>query len=277
MEGAMSELRLQRPREGWLRHAVLSGFAATLVMSFVFIAAFYLASQLGDPQGGTLRQWMHGLAHNPLTERFSAGPTVAVSLHLLLGVVWAILYGALVEPNVEAPGWQKGTLFAMPLWVLSVLVFLPLAGGGPYGWNLGAGPLPILGNLILHLAYGACLGWVYAIPETAGLEGGPEELFHVVSAERAAIVGIVAGAPLGALAAWLLAGFSAGHPNPLVAQVVNSAGQLAVLGGLFGSAIGALVGSLAGLGGGHHRPRVGQATPHEHEGEVREASGAGSR
>lgn len=247
MEDRRHPLGLRSPPEGWLRNAILSGFAATAAMSFVFIGAFYLASQLGQPGGGTLQSWLYGLAHNALTERFAGRPASAAGLHLLMGVLWAVLYAALVEPNLEAPGWQKGALFALPLWVLSVLVFLPLAGGGPYGWHLGAGPLPILGNLILHLVYGACLGWMYSIPETAGLSGEPEELLHAVGAEQGIIVGAAVGTLLGALAGWLLASFA----GQLSASPSITPAVVVVVGGVFGSGIGALAGSLAGLGVGH--------------------------
>ena len=43
-------------------------------------------------------------------------------------------------------------------WLLSLVVFLPLTCGGLIRININAGPLPILDNLILYLAYCAVLG-----------------------------------------------------------------------------------------------------------------------
>ena len=45
--------------------------------------------------------------------------------------------------------------------LVSLVVVLPLLGGGLFGLALGAGPLPIIGNVLLHVVYGAILGVVY--------------------------------------------------------------------------------------------------------------------
>ena len=45
--------------------------------------------------------------------------------------------------------------------LVSLVVVLPLLGGGLFGLGLGAGPLPIIGNVILHAVYGAMLGIVF--------------------------------------------------------------------------------------------------------------------
>ena len=58
-------------------------------------------------------------------------------------------------------------LFSLVPWLLSLLVFFPAVGGGLFGADLDAGPLPAIGNLVLHLIYGAILGTVYCIPESA--------------------------------------------------------------------------------------------------------------
>ena len=69
----------------------------------------------------------------------------------------ALVYARYVEPRLSGASWWRDAVRAHP-WLLSLIIFLPLMGGGLLGMNIGAGPLPILGNLILHLVYGAVLG-----------------------------------------------------------------------------------------------------------------------
>lgn len=58
-------------------------------------------------------------------------------------------------------------MFSLIPWAFSLVVFLPLVGGGFLGLGLGAGPLPILGNLLLHAVYGVTLGSVLGLEDVA--------------------------------------------------------------------------------------------------------------
>ena len=82
-----------------------------------------------------------------------------VGLDLAAGIVWALVFACDANDRLIAfPGWLRGIIFALPPAVLSLVVFLPLVGGGLFGTKIGAGPLPVIGNIILHLVYGAVLG-----------------------------------------------------------------------------------------------------------------------
>src|SRR5207247_9080454 len=90
----------------------------------------------------------------------------ATAVFFLGGLLWAVLYGFVAEPRLSGTSWERGVKFALIPWVLSLVIFLPLVGGGILGMSLGAGPLPLLGNLILHVVYGAILGFVYGSAES---------------------------------------------------------------------------------------------------------------
>ena len=240
---------VRTPREGWLRNGLLAGLVATGAMSLALLAAYSLAAAVGTPVGGTLGRWLWALTHNRLTEAVGGRPMLFVGLQLSMGLALSVLYAGFAEPRLRGPGWLRGLLFALAPWALSVIVFLPLVGGGLAGLALGAGPLPALGNLVVHLVYGATLGATYAIPETAGLEDSEEDFAAAVGADRGAALGIVVGALVGAgLGALIVA---AGGSNPLLPS-----DALVLGGGLVGGAAGGLVGSLAGLDPALHRRRT---------------------
>jgi hypothetical protein len=152
--------------------------------------------------------------------------------------------GLVFETRLTGPGWQRGVLFALIPWLFSLVVFLPLVGGGLLGLSLGAGPLPMLGNLILHVVYGAALGAIYGAVDSMEERSVTPDSEDVLSASRSMIgaargilVGLVVGIGVGLLTALVpqLTGSHALGMNPLALGLAMA---------LIGASFGALVGSL---------------------------------
>lgn len=244
-----------------MRRAIIAGFVATVTMTLTLAAGYLVALELGSPSAPSYAaqpgppQWMWALTHNPITELTRGALPAAFALHLAMGLIWAGVYAAFFEPRLPGTDWQKGTAFALIPYVLSLVVFLPVAGGGFFGLALGAGPLPVLGNLILHVAYGVTLGLLYGrlgehVFTESGL-GAPDEVATLARAEQTAAYGIVIGAALGAVVG-ISGGRLFGGPDGPVGLTAS------LLWALVGGSVGALVGSLAGLDG---RSSEGRATP----------------
>ena len=237
-----------RMREGgadWLFRAVLAGLIATMLMTVGLAVAYLVATVLGSesPNAPVLARWLGGLTHNAVTLQAETALPIAVLLHVIAGIGWAVVYAGVVEPRLSGPGWRRGLVFAPAPGILSLLVFLPALGGGIFGLGLGAGPLPVVGNLVLHLVYGATLGGFYA-RESAHLLVEPgetersDEVWTMLQVEHATAIGIIVGLVVGGLGGWLSAGaFAPGQPAVLAA----------LLGMLLGSAGGAFVGSFSRL------------------------------
>lgn len=240
--------RLVRRRDGWLAEAVCAGFVATVLMSLVLVTAYLVADALGSPGGSLLGRWFWALAHNPVVDLTSGSLYALIGLHLLSGIFWAVLFAAYFDPRLPGNSWQRGALFGLIPWAVSLLIFLPAAGAGILGLALGAGPLPILGNLILHLVYGATLGLLYQSargPVEAGegdvAEEIAEQLASMLRAQHGTATGIGAGAVIG-----LVLGFAFGTLVPIHLVPAATAG-LTLTGLVIGAAAGGLVGSLAAI------------------------------
>ncbi|HWP34632.1 MAG TPA: DUF6789 family protein [Thermodesulfobacteriota bacterium] len=240
-----------------LPRTIIAGFVATVAMTLTLVVAYWIASELGDPNPPAYAarpgppQWMWALTHNPITELTRGALPAAFGLHLAFGLIWAAIYTYVFEPRLPGRDWQRGALFSLVPWILSLIVFLPVAGGGLFGLELGAGPLPTIGNLILHLVYGVTLGELYgrlgsAVLTETGFEEDTDEEVALASAERSAAIGIlagsVAGGLVGGLGGYLFHG-SFGAPIPGSASGV----VLGLFWALLGGSVGALVGSLMGL------------------------------
>ena len=225
---------------GWLPLGLISGFVATGVTALVMILGYGMALLMGDPQGSLLSRQIWALAHNQITATTQLLLPIAIILHFVAGLAWAVVYAGVFEPHLKGPGWRRGLVFALIPWIASLVVFLPLMGGGPLGLTLGAGVLPIFGNLVLHAAYGLTLGQFYSseriLAESDAIES--EEAGELANAERSIAVGIIPGLVFGALIGLVVSGFLMPGAHALL---------VGAFGAILGSAVGALLGSFAGL------------------------------
>jgi len=245
---AHESLSLQRV--DWLPRSVLAGFTASILMGIAFFIAYGAAVVLGgvtlaDRRGADIFQgWLTALTHNSLIDTASTSLYAAGALHLAVGIAVALAYGALAEPRLSGPGWARGMVFALIPWLLSVIVAFPLLGTGLFGVGLGAGPLPAIGNLVLHLAYGASLGAIYGplgdLPADSLSAEGPRDDVRITAAlERAGATGVALGGAIG-LVLGLVGTAVLGGSTPMTSLAPDYALVFgsAVLGAAFGAAVG---------------------------------------
>jgi hypothetical protein len=239
-------LSTDAPREDWLRAGILAGFLGTFAMTVVLVAAYWLASSIGSADGNVIQRWCWALVNNPVAERTADGVVLAIGANLAMGLLLALVYARYAEPRLHGPNWWRGMQFALVPWLLSLVVFLPLMGGGILGVDVGAGPLPILGNLILHLVYGAVLGISYAEATEDWLDDTDVDRGNAAAAERGAAVGLIAGLIPGFVIGWVIAPAF----DDLVGRPATAIGVAFI-----GAVIGLAIGSFAGMGRGQEPAR----------------------
>lgn len=132
---------------------IIAGFAATVVLSLLMMAK----TMMGLMPEMNIIAMIGGM--------MGAGAAVGWVAHFLIGsVVWgvgfAMLNGAIPGTNL----WAKGIVFGVAAWVLMMIVVMPMAGAGLFGMNLGI-MAPMM-TLVLHIIFGAVLGWVFAMQDT---------------------------------------------------------------------------------------------------------------
>ncbi len=240
-----------RPRRpDWLQQAIVSGFIATAVAAVALVGAYAVALQLGQAHSANiLGQWLYGLAHNRITTRAIDTLYGALLLHATFGLLWAGIYAYDAEPRLSRSGrlapWQRGLLFSLGPWLLSIIVLLPLLGGGFLGLTLHAGPLPVIGNFVVHAIYGIVLGVMYNLTSGARADADGRAIDTRNASERGAALGIAAGAIVGGVAGLGIGLFTtAGGGGD---AVITGPWQLFVFGAALGAAAGTLLGSMAGL------------------------------
>ncbi|MBI2321220.1 MAG: hypothetical protein HYU88_03795 [Chloroflexi bacterium] len=219
-----------------VQRAVVAGFSATVVLLTVYLAGyalvhlFALVAPAASLSHRFMAEWLQALVQNRLVD--PAQPTLYVALGLQVVVAMA--------------GWLRGLLFALVLWVGTLLVALPLLGAGVLGVDIGAGPLPTYTTLLAYLAYGVILSLAYAARDdiAASDEAVPPTLLRGAGWNRTAagiavgaLLGAATGLALGTLVPWQ-GGVVPGGLAPVALMMVLA---------LAGAGLGELVGSLAAL------------------------------
>jgi hypothetical protein len=235
--------------------AVLAGFSATAAMTATLLLAYTIMANLSLVLPNTqLGTWFAAMTNNTVVDLTRGSFVAALMFHLAMGIGLALLYAYAAERVLPGRDWQRGVIFAFIPYILSLVVFFPVTGAGFFGMNIGAGPLPALGNLILHLVYGATLGTVYGrvgdqgdwrgagLDRTAELSG--QQARAEARFEKGAAIGLLLGAVLGTAIGYV--GGSRIDQMPTGLPVLEP-WTYALAGGFLGTAIGTLIGSFVAM------------------------------
>lgn len=129
---------------------LLAGLAATIVLSALMVAK----SMMGVMPELDIAKMIAGMMGSP------DQPLIGWFVHIMIGIVG---YGvAITLFDERLPGnshvWH-GVMIAIVGWLVMMLMLMPMAGAGLFGMKMGL-MAPMM-TLVLHLIFGAVLGWAY--------------------------------------------------------------------------------------------------------------------
>jgi hypothetical protein len=135
---------------------MLAGLIATIVLSLLMV----LKAMMGLMPQLDLPKMLAGMMGSPDT------PIIGWIMHFAIGIV---VYGiAIAVLDAKLPGTGRvghGAMVGVIGWLIMMVVLMPMAGAGFFGMNMGV--MAPLMTLVLHLIFGAVLGWVYGRSATA--------------------------------------------------------------------------------------------------------------
>ena len=79
-------------------------------------------------------------------------------MHVMIGIIWAMVYVFLVRDRFSLSPAFKGMLFAILPWMLMQLMVMPMMGMGVFSANSTEALKMVMGTLMGHLVYGLVLG-----------------------------------------------------------------------------------------------------------------------
>ncbi len=129
---------------------MVAGLAATAALSALMVMKSAMGMMPQLDMIGMLSRMMGA----------AGSPVVGWIVHFLIGaVVWGALF-AWLDPRL--PGGShalRGVVFGVGAWLLMMVALMPMAGAGLFGLGLGI-MAPVM-TLVLHMIFGAVLGWTY--------------------------------------------------------------------------------------------------------------------
>lgn len=134
--------------------AVIAGFIATVVLSAIMVMKSVMGIMPAMNAIAMLTHMAHGMLGTP------ASPMVGWVLHFIIGtVLWGILYALLFNVLPGRTALPKALVFSVGAWLLMMVLVMPMAGQGLFALHIGA--MAAVATLMLHLIWGAVLGFVY--------------------------------------------------------------------------------------------------------------------
>ena len=132
-----------------LIRALVGGFVGTVV--FTLMGKFIAPHVIGQPMDvAALMAPMLGGSH-----------AVGVIAHFVTGtVVFPIAYLILGLRYLPGPGWLRGIIFLIPLYLVAMVVIMPILG---QGFFFGSPPKAMVA-LMGHVAFGLCMGAIIGRP-----------------------------------------------------------------------------------------------------------------
>ncbi len=80
-------------------------------------------------------------------------------VHFLNGTIaFPLAYLALGYERLPGPGWLRGALFLIPLYLLAMVVVMPLLGQGFFFENGPKAMVALIGHIVFGVAMGAIIG-----------------------------------------------------------------------------------------------------------------------
>jgi len=130
-----------------LTRALAGGFVSTVV--FTLMGLFVAPNVIGQPMDvAALMAPMLGGSH-----------TAGVIAHFVTGtVVFPIAYLVLGIRYLPGPGWLRGAVFMIPVYLLAMLVVMPMLGQGFFFGDVHKAMVALMGHIAFGLVMGAIIG-----------------------------------------------------------------------------------------------------------------------
>jgi len=145
---------------------ILSAVIAGVVASLVFSMVLAIAPKMGMPNMDIV---------NLLGSMFSAKPNPMLGwmMHLMMGIVFALLYAFLWSSGIGGATWLGGLIFGAVQWLVvgMVMGMIPMMHVGikrgavqaPGMWMTNnGGAMAFMGGLVGHMIFGVVIALVYA-------------------------------------------------------------------------------------------------------------------
>lgn len=139
---------------------LFKGLLAALVATIVLSALMVGKSMMGVMPALDLPMMIAGMMGRPDM------PAVGWGVHFMIGVVGYGAAMALLDAHLPGDSHvMHGVMVGVIGWLVMMVMLMPMMGAGIFG--MGMGVMAPMMTLVLHLIFGAVLGWTYGASSSA--------------------------------------------------------------------------------------------------------------
>jgi hypothetical protein len=130
-----------------LLRALAGGFVGTVL--FTLMGMFVAPKVIGQPMdvAALIAPLLGGSHPAGVIAHFVTGTIVFPIAYLVLGIRW-----------LPGPGWLRGALFLIPLYLVAMVVVMPFLGQGLFFGSAPKAMVALMGHIVFGLSMGAIIG-----------------------------------------------------------------------------------------------------------------------
>ena len=129
---------------------ILAGVIATVVLS----ALMLLKGMMGMMPDLDVISMIAGM--------MGAGAVMGWIAHFVIGAVYGLVFASVSRPGTTGSIVAQGVGLGVLGWLVMMIVLMPMAGGGMFGLAMPSGMMIPVATLMLHIIFGAVLGFSFA-------------------------------------------------------------------------------------------------------------------
>jgi len=140
----------------WIK-GMLAGLVATVVLSVLMV----MKGKMGLMPDVNVIAMLAGKMGGSIAMGWAAHFMIGV---IGYGLVYALIFSELPFGNHTT----RGIAMGITGWLVMMVAVMPMMGAGLFGLSMPSGMMVPLATLMLHIVFGAVLGYVFGIAEHSG-------------------------------------------------------------------------------------------------------------
>lgn len=132
----------------------IAGIFAGLIATVVLSALMLLKGMMGVMPDLDVIAMIAGM--------MGAGAMMGWIAHFMIGAVYGLVFSLISGSGTTGSMVVQGVGFGIAGWLVMMVVLLPMAGGGFFGLAMPSGLMVPVATLMLHVIFGAVLGFSFA-------------------------------------------------------------------------------------------------------------------
>lgn len=135
-------------------NANIAGIVAGLIATAVLSTLMLLKGMMGVMPDLDVIAMIAGM--------MGAGAMMGWIAHFMIGAIYGVVFARIADSGKTGGAVLRGVGLGVAGWLVMMIAIMPMAGGGVFGLAMPSGMMVPVATLMLHVIFGAVLGFSFA-------------------------------------------------------------------------------------------------------------------